>query len=143
MSIIKLICILYTRFRNLILYGIIGAFTASLDFLLFTGLTQWASIHYIVANIISCSLGIMCSFLLNRKYNFKVVDHTVRRMSVFFIVGVCGLFLSSIILHTCIDSLKLRESVSKLTSIVIVVIIQFLLNKYISFREIQDEKQRT
>ena len=135
MAITELITSLYSKFRNLILYGIIGCCTASLDFLIFTGLTQFTSIHYIIANVISCSTGILCSFLLNRKYNFKVTDHTMRRMVVFFSVGIFGLFLSSVILHFCIDDLHWGELISKLTSIVIVVIIQFFLYKYISFRE--------
>lgn len=125
---------LYSKFRNLILYGIIGSCTAMLDFLIFTGLTQWTSIHYIIANIISCSTGILCSFLLNRKYNFKVTDHTFRRMVISFSVGIFGMFLSSVILHFCIDNMHWEELVSKLMSIVIVVIIQFFMNKYISFR---------
>ena len=140
MSISELIKALYSKFRNLILYGIIGSCTATLDFLIFTGLTQWTPIHYIIANMISCSTGILCSFLLNRKYNFKVTDHTLRRMIIFFSVGVFGMFLSSVILHFCIDYLYWGELISKLTSIVIVVIIQFFLNKYISFRE---DKKKT
>lgn len=124
----------YGKFRNLILYGIIGTCTATLDFLIFTGLTRYTAIYYLVANVISCSTGLLCSFLLNRKYNFKVTDHTVRRMVIFFAVGIFGLFLSSVILHFCIDNLHFGELVSKLLSIVFVVIIQFILNKYISFR---------
>lgn len=135
MKIKELIVSIYAKFRNLILYGVIGFCTATLDFLIFTGLTQWTPIHYIIANVISCSTGILCSFLLNRKYNFKVTDHTLRRMMIFFSVGIFGMFLSSVILHFCIDDLHWGELVSKLTSIVIVVIIQFFLNKYISFRE--------
>lgn len=135
MSISELIKALFSKFRNLILYGIIGSCTATLDFLIFTGLTQWTPIHYIIANVISCSTGILCSFLLNRKYNFKVTDHTMRRMAIFFSVGIFGMFLSSVILHFCIDDMHWNELISKLASIVIVVIIQFFLNKYISFRE--------
>ena len=135
MSILGLIKAFYSKFRNLILYGIIGSCTATLDFLIFSALTQWASIHYIIANVISCSSGILCSFQLNRKYNFKVTDHTMRRMVIFFSVGVFGMFLSSVILHFCIDDLHWDEIVSKLASIVIVVVIQFFMNKYISFRE--------
>ena len=125
----------YGKFRNLILYGIIGSCTATLDFLIFTGLTQCASIRYMVANVISCGTGILCSFLLNRKYNFRVTDHTLRRMIIFFSVGIFGMFLSSVLLRFCIEELKWNELFSKVASIIIVVIIQFLLNKYISFRE--------
>ena len=135
MSIIELINATYRRFRNLILYGVIGACTATLDFLIFTCLTHWTSIHYIVANVISCTTGILCSFLLNRQYNFKVTDHAMQRMIVFVSVGIFGMFLSSVILHFFIDNLHWDELISKLASIVIVVLIQFLLNKYISFRK--------
>ena len=140
MAVREFLTALYSRYRNLILYGIIGACTASLDFLIFTALTRWTALHYIIANVISCSTGIMCSFLLNRKYNFKVTDHTFRRMAIFFAVGIFGMFLSSVLLHVFIDTLNLNELLSKLASIIIVVIIQFILNKYISFREDKTEQ---
>lgn len=126
---------LFFRFRNLILYGIIGTCTATLDFLIFTALTQGFNVYYIVANIISCSTGILCSFLLNRKYNFKVTDHTFRRLLIFVAVGITGMFLSSLILHITIELLQWNELVSKLISIIIVVLFQFLMNKHISFRK--------
>lgn len=133
----------YKKFRNLILYCIIGGCTATLDFLIFTGITQYTSIHYIIANVISCFTGILCSFLLNRQYNFKVSDHTLRRMFIFFSVGVFGLFLSSVILHFCIDDLQWDELISKFISIIIVVNIQFFMNKYISFREDKSKRSNT
>ena len=64
MQIRELISTLFARYRHLILYGIIGCCTATLDFLVFTGLTSWTPVHYILANVISCSTGILCSFLL-------------------------------------------------------------------------------
>lgn len=128
---------LYSRFRNLILYGIIGSCTATLDFLIFTALTQGLNLYYIIANIISCSTGILCSFLLNRKYNFKVTDHTFRRLLIFVAVGITGMLLSSLILHITIEQLQWNELVSKFISIIIVVLFQFLMNKHISFREIK------
>lgn len=131
----KLFQTLYSRFRNLILYGIIGSCTATLDFLIFTALTQGLNLYYIAANIISCSTGILCSFLLNRKYNFKVTDHTLRRLLIFVAVGITGLLLSSLILHITIERFQWNELISKLISIIIVVLLQFLMNKHISFRK--------
>lgn len=128
----------YSRFRNLILYGIIGSCTATLDFLIFTALTQGLSLYYIIANIISCSTGILCSFLLNRKYNFKVTDHTARRLLIFVAVGLTGMLLSSLILRITIEQLQWNELLSKLVSIVIVVLFQFILNKHISFRKAEN-----
>lgn len=124
---------LYFKFRNLILYGIIGSFTSFLDFCVFTVLTSYIGIYYIIANCISVLVGITTSFLLNRAYNFKVKDHTKRRFVAFLSVGLCGLVLSNIILFVGIDVLHLNDLIVKLASIVLVVGFQFILNKFVTF----------
>ena len=126
---------LYQRFRNLILYGIIGSFTSALDFAVFTMLSKYIGIHYIVANCISVLIGISTSFALNRSINFKVKDKTGKRFLIFLTVGVCGLLLSNVILYFGIDMLSGDELIVKLASIVLVVGFQFILNKFITFKE--------
>ena len=125
---------LYRKFRNLILYGIIGSFTSLLDFVVYTILTNFCGIFYLIANCISVLIGITTSFLLNRTYNFKVKNKTGQRFFIFLGVGLMGLCLSNIILWVCIERLLLNKVISKLSSIVLVVFFQFLLNKYITFR---------
>ena len=126
---------LYQRFRNLILYGIIGSFTSALDFAVFTMLSKYIGIHYIVANCISVLIGISTSFALNRSINFKVKDKTGKRFLIFLTVGLCGLLLSNVILYVGIDMLSGDELIVKLASIVWVVGFQFILNKFITFKE--------
>lgn len=135
MATIGIIMRIYARFRNLMLYCIIGGCTALVDFLIFSVLTMWTPVHYLAVNVISCSIGILSSFLLNRRYNFRVMDHAMRRMVSFFSVGVAGLALSSLVLHLLIESLQIEETVSKAVSVVVVAFIQYCLNKYISFRQ--------
>ena len=131
MSIVRRV---YYKFRNLILYGIIGSFTSFLDFCVFTLLASYAGIHYLVANCISVLVGITTSFLLNRSYNFRVKDKTKQRFAIFLTVGLCGLMLSNLILYVGIDMLHGEEVIVKLASIVLVVGFQFLLNKFVTFR---------
>lgn len=126
---------LYQRFRNLILYGIIGSFTSALDFAVFTMLSKYIGIHYIVDNCISVLIGISTSFALNRSINFKVKDKTGKRFLIFLTVGLCGLLLSNVILYVGIDMLSGDELIVKLASIVLVVGFQFILNKFITFKE--------
>lgn len=125
---------LYTKFRNLILYGIIGCCSSGLDFLVYTFFVQTLGIFYIVANSISVIVGIATSFTLNRAYNFKVKDKTAQRFAIFLTVGLYGMLLSNLILYVCIDQLNMNKIISKLLSIVLVVILQFIANKYITFR---------
>jgi len=130
----KLIKRLYFKFRHLILYGIIGSCTSSLDFCVFTVLCGHVKLNYLVANCISVLVGITTSFLLNRSYNFKVKDHTKRRFSIFLTVGLCGLLLSNLILYLGIDLLMGNELLVKFASIVLVVGFQFLVNKFVTFK---------
>ena len=63
----QLVQSIYLRFRKLILYGIIGSFSAGIDFLVYFILTNYVDINYLIANIFSVSIGIIISFILNRK----------------------------------------------------------------------------
>lgn len=135
----ELIKKLYAKFRNLILYGIIGTFTSSLDFGIFTILSKVVGINYLLSNCISVLVGITTSFLLNRNYNFKVKDKAVQRFSIFLTVGLLGLLLSNFILWFGIERLGGNKIIVKLASIGFVVFFQFLLNKFITFRNVQKE----
>lgn len=126
---------LYTRFRNLILYGIIGGFCAALDFGIYTGLCYWDIMPYLMANIISIHIGIFTSFLLNRSFNFKVKDKVKTRFFSFYTVGFVGLGISEGMLYLMVTKGGWNEIACKLVSIVVVALIQFLLNKYITFRK--------
>ena len=126
---------LFHKYRHLILYGIIGSFSSGLDFAIYTILMQIGNFQYLFANCISVLSGITTSFILNRKYNFKVKDDTRKRFMIFLTIGLCGLFLSNLILYTCIDILSINKIISKLLSVVLVVFFQFLFNKYVTFKK--------
>ena len=129
---------LYSRFRNLILYGFIGAFCSALDFAVYTALCHFCIMPYLWANIISIHVGIFSSFLLNRSLNFKVKDKTIRRFLSFYTVGITGLGISELMLYLMVTLGGMNELLCKLISIVVVALIQFLLNKYITFKSGHD-----
>jgi len=136
---IKYVKNIYRKFHNLILYGIIGMFSAAIDFAVYSFLVSICDINYLVSNCISVLAGITTSFYLNRKYNFKVKDHVRRRFLVFLAVGLSGLVLSDLILYFCIDLMQMDRLVSKLLSIVLVVFFQFLANRYFTFKPTKRE----
>lgn len=129
----QIIITLYSRFRNLILYGIIGGFCASLDFAIYTLLCHYDLVPFLWANVISIHTGIICSFILNRTFNFKIKDKTPQRFLSFYVVGLVGLAISEGMLYVMVTLGGWNELVCKLISIVIVALIQFVLNKYITF----------
>lgn len=126
---------LYQKFRNLLLYGLIGSSSALLDFLIFTLLTEVFGVYYLVANCISVTCGLTNSFILNRKYNFKVTDKTLKRAIMFFVVGYCGLALNSTLLYVFVNYVHLATPISKLCAMAIEVLLQFIINSLVTFRK--------
>ena len=125
---------LYHRFRNLILYGLIVGFCAALDFGVYTVLCHYELMPYLWANVISIHVGIFTTFILNRQINFKVKNKTALRFMSFYTVGLVGLGISELMLYLMVTVGGWNELVCKLISIVVVALIQFVLNKYITFK---------
>ena len=127
---------LFIKYRDLIIYGIIGGFCAILDFIVYSALCF--VLPFLVVNIISTHCGIFCSFYLNRKYNFKVEDKTFRRFLIFYAVGLSGLAVSEILLGFMVNKIGVEKLIAKLLTIVVVALLQFVLNKFITFKTKSD-----
>ena len=120
--------------KEMFLYGIIGLTSAGIDTLVFHLLTDKLGMYSLFANIISVPVGICISFTLNLFFNFKTMDHIFRRFVSFFAVGMFGLLLSEgILVLGELNSWNIL--LTKIASVVIVAIVQYLLNKFISFRK--------
>lgn len=118
--------------RELIRYGLIGATGAGLDFLVFAALVTWTSIPVGFASVVSVSLGITNNYLLNYFFNFPVRNRFWLRLAAFFAVGIFGIVLSVVIIEYLV-SLGVSPILAKVISIPPVVVVQFVINKYVSF----------
>ncbi len=124
---------LYQRLRNFILYAVFGTISTGLDFGLFWILSNF--LPYQGANAISFHAGIICSFILNKNINFKVDDHLVLRFLAFYGVQLLGLGVTSLSLNYFIENLGFNKLVAKGCSVLIVALLLFTLNYFITFRK--------
>ena len=127
---------LYQKFHHLLLYGLIGSSSALLDFIIFTLLTEVLGIYYLVANCISVTCGLANSFILNRKYNFKVTDRTFKRAILFFVVGYFGLAINSALLYVFITYALFARPIAKICAMAIEVLLQFTFNSLVTFKKV-------
>ena len=131
---IKFLYNLLLKNKQLIKYGIIGCCCAGLDFVIYWLLVNMVKMPYLYANVISVHCGIFASFFLNRHFTFQVKDKTLLRFFSFYVIGSIGLAISSGLLVLLIEKMEINELASKAFTIIVVALIQFMLNKYISFR---------
>jgi putative flippase GtrA len=120
--------------RQIILYGFIGGGSALLDFLLFTLLYAQFGMNEYIANAISVHAGIITSFILNSRFNFKKTDRILFRAGSFYLTGLFGLVLSQGLLWLG-AVLVLPVVPVKFVSIFIVAAVQFIINKLVTFRK--------
>lgn len=131
---INLFLTLLKKYRELVIYCMIGCTGATLDFLVYAALTSLVGLHYQLANFIGVTFGIVNNFIWNYYFNFKVHNHFFLRLASFYGVGMVGCALSAGCLWLFIEQLALNTLIAKLGTIFFVTILQFCLNKFITFR---------
>jgi putative flippase GtrA len=120
--------------RQFLLYCVIGASGVTLDFLVYSILVR-AGLHVQVANAAGYTSGTILSFILNARFNFKTRDWVALRFLSFCAVGFLGWAASAGLLYVLVDRLAWNKYLAKLATILVVVILQYNLNRIFSFRK--------
>ena len=122
---------IYKSHRHFILYALFGIVSTGVEFGCFALLYRF--MPYLWANVIAFHLGILCSFILNRNFNFHKEDKTILRFGLFYGIQIICLLLSSLILYLCIDIAHWNPLVAKALSILLTALLPFFLNKHLTF----------
>ena len=111
-------------------FGIVGLLNTGLDFAVFSGLTLGAGLNAIPANVVSYSLGIVTSFVLNRSWTFRGHNgRSARSQMLLFLAGSLG----GLLVSTAVIALLVRV-LPPLAAKVISVLVTFLWNYGFSTR---------
>jgi putative flippase GtrA len=116
-----------------LLYCLCGGIGVSTDYAVYyvaLKLGAW----YQAANVLGYVSGTGVSFLLNRKITFRIRDKLVHRLAIFIGVAAIGYSASALMLWLMVDSISVDAKTAKLFTLPVVVILQFSLNRRITFR---------
>lgn len=119
-----------------VLYALCGGSGVALDFVLFSLLVH-AGFWYQFANLAGYVGGTLLSFVLNRAFTFKVFDRPLLRLAVFCGVAFTGYLVSTAMLWWMIEGLLLHPILAKLLTLGVVLVLQFSLNRLITFKSAQ------
>ncbi|MGF9693077.1 GtrA family protein [Rhizobium sp. 0TCS1.26] len=115
-----------------ILYCLCGGIGVSTDYLVYY-LSIQAGLWYQTANVLGYLCGTIISFCLNRIITFNARDKIAQRFAIFLTVAAVGFSASFVMLWILVDHMGVDEKVAKLLTLPVVVIIQFMLNRRITF----------
>lgn len=141
--------------QELVKYGIVGIIGLIIDMGIYYLLVPKFGVHYpfsylisglldgnmsirmidiLISNIISQTLAVINNFILNSYFTFKVTDRKFKRFLSFVSIAIGGMCISSMLLTLFIGVWGLNEMLAKAISIVIVAMIQFIINKFFTFK---------
>jgi len=121
--------------RQVVRYGFIGALCASLDLSLFLLLVYFGYSPPIVGSV-TYLIGTLTSYLFNRKLTFNKADKTLLRAVLFIFVSLIGAALTSVLLIWTEGLAGLSPLFWRLATLPFIFLIQFMLNKYITFSKL-------
>jgi putative flippase GtrA len=121
--------------KQFLLYCVIGASGAALDFGIYSLLVKTRLLDYQAANAVAYASGTLLSFILNARFNFRVTDKIALRFSSFFGVAFLGWLASAALLQLLIGHYGFDKYISKFAALVVVVLLQYNLNRLLSFRK--------
>lgn len=121
--------------KHFLLYCVIGFSGVGLDFGIYSLLIKFKLLDYQAANAVGYASGTVLSFILNAKYNFRVADKIALRLVSFLGVALLGWLASAALLNLLIGHYGCDKYLSKFATLVVVVLLQYNLNRLLSFRK--------
>ena len=121
--------------KQFLLYCVIGASGVTLDFGIYSLLVKTRLLDYQAANAVGYSSGTLLSFILNARFNFRVTDKIPLRLVSFFSIAFLGWLVSAGLLHLLIGRFNFDKYLSKFATLIVVVLLQYNLNRLLSFRK--------
>lgn len=116
-------------------YLIIGLLAMAIDLGLYFLLYNSFDINPIVATIISVAVAIIFGFTGNQKYNFKAKGNIFKRFVSYASINSLGLILSIVFIYVFNTKLGFNANVVKILSLGVIVSMQYLLNRIVSFNK--------
>ncbi len=126
---------------QLLLYCICGGIGVTADYFVYYSALTFG-VWYQTANIFGYLSGTLVSFFLNRKITFGIRDKLAYRLAMFLGVALIGFSVSAVMLWFLVDLMLVDARIAKLLTLPVVVIIQFSMNRRITFLKNTSEQVR-
>jgi len=120
--------------KQFLLYCVIGASGVTLDFGIYSLLVKNPAARLSGANAAGYSSGTLLSFILNARFNFRVTTKSPAAHK-FFQHRVSWLARFRRLLHLLIGRFNFDKYLSKFATLIVVVLLQYNLNRLLSFRK--------
>ena len=130
---------LINKYEELIKYFIIGVLTTILNYVAFAILVNGLKIEMHISNIIAWTISLIFAYFTNKLFVFESksfkFDVLGKEILSFGAARLFSLLLEELILFIFVNKLGMEKLIIKLIANIIVVIVNYILSKFIIFKK--------
>ena len=120
--------------KQFIKFCFVGVISTLIDIGMYTFLTRFIAVHYLIANAIAFITALINSYILNRKLTFGSTHKKVGvQFTKYITVYTIGLGLSQLLLYIFVDKFGIYDLFAKCLVIGIVLFWNFFASKFFIF----------
>ena len=124
--------------RQFIKFSIVGLINTGIQYAVFLLLYRMVNINYLIASVMGYCCGLLNSYLMNKKWTFNCESVAKQNELIkFIVVNVVALGVNVVSLSLLVESLGIAPEISQLASIGYSLVVNFLGNKYWTFRPVK------
>ena len=137
-SIRPLLC----KYREIISYVFWGAMTTAVNYVTYLLLTEGLQIYYLTSNVIAWAVSVLFAYFVNKLFVFQSKTWAwrvaLRELWQMVAARLFSLGLEIAIMWFFVDTLHCNHLVVKFLANVVVVIVNYVLSKFIIFKKTAD-----
>ena len=135
---------LMKKYEEVLKYLIIGILTTVINYIVFAILVNNAKIEMHTSNIIAWVVSVIFAYITNKLFVFESksfkVKILIKEITTFTLARILSLLLEEAILYIFVNLLNMNKLVIKLVANILVIILNYILSKFIIFRKSKDKK---
>lgn len=135
---------LIKKYEELIMYLIIGVLITIINYVVFAILVNGIKLEMHISNIIAWVISVICAYFSNKLWVFKSksfkLEVIVKEILSFGAARVFSLLVEEVILYIFVNKLGMEKLIIKLVANIVVIIINYILSKFIIFKKPKENK---
>ena len=130
---------LIKKHKEIIKYLIIGVLTTGINYVIFAILVNIAKVEMHTSNIIAWIISVIFAYFTNKLFVFESRSFKLevlgKEIVSFGAARVLSLIMEEIILYVFVNLLNMNQLIIKLIANIIVIIVNYILSKFIIFKK--------
>lgn len=129
---------LLKKHREIISYVFWGGMTTVVNYVSYAALTELLRVHYLASNMVAWVISVLFAYFVNKLFVFQSRQWGRQALRELWQMAASRLFslgLEMAILWFFVDTLHCSHQIVKLAANVVVVIVNYVLSKWIIFRK--------